>query len=864
MTGTHRRAGTCWHGALAGGAEQDFLGAEDVTDAIYKKLATWDLSASGSLTGFGLNPLLPGAGFGFFWQGDPAGAFATASFMQLVNPWQTLGLAGAATFGFASQANGTSLGPTVDGLAMVQFMTGLSGYQTLDRTAPNFANWKHDSPATYNFTDGGVAASWTPGTTVAYWFDPSSGWTAAERTSFTDALNLWSAEANIQFSLSSTPSSFGIDITRGIDGGAHTLTQYTYSFVYPLGNLSSATVSIDTSVQSWNALGSFSVFGGYGVETVTHELGHALGLGHPGPYDGSAPGTSQVLFTADTRQYTLMSYVDPGSTTAVTVATRNLVTPSPANYTNANGTFYLTTPGQYDILAIQRLYGAPTAVTPLTTGETFGFNASAALKTSLPQFDFTVNTNPVVTIYDSGTGNVLDLSGFSAPSTVDLNPGQFSSVNGMVDNIGIDFTTWVDTAIGGSGNDTFYVNSQADTIDGGGGNNAVVFSGTLTSYVLGRNGGTVTVTSGGITDSLSNIQTLQFADQSVASSSVPCFVRGTRILTPQGEVAVEALTDGAFVCTASGGTRPVKWIGRRTINLRAHPHPPAAAPIRIHRNAFGPDTPCRDLLLSPDHAVLVDDALVPAKLLANGCTVVQELDAAAVEYLHIELDRHDILLAERLPVESYLDTGNRAMFANAGLALILHPDCSVQVGLKSWERDSCAPLRTEGVAVEAVRLRLLERAIGQGCRVADDPCLRLVIRDRALTPVAIDSGRHMFALPAGTQRFHIRSRSAVPTEVGTHAGDQRQLGVAVARMILIVGHESRDVPVDHPSIHHGWHATERDGGQLWRWTDGAALVALSAPVEAGTLLDIRLHGRLPYWTAPSASHEPRQADRMAA
>lgn len=175
-----------------------------------------------------------------------------------------------------------------------------------------------------------------------------------------------------------------------------------------------------------------------------------------------------------------MSYVDPSTSptsVAYEVATRNGDTPSPAHYPNSNGTFYQTTPGQYDTLALQQLCGAPTTSTPLTVGETFGFNASAVLKSNIPQFDFTVNTNPVVTIYDSGTGNTLDLSGFSAASTVDLDPGQFSSANGMVDNIGIAFNTWIGTAIGGSGNDTFYVNSQADTINGetsGGGFNVPV------------------------------------------------------------------------------------------------------------------------------------------------------------------------------------------------------------------------------------------------------------------------------------------------------------------------------------------------------------------------------------------------------
>ncbi len=262
---------------------------------------------------------------------------------------------------------------------------------------------------------------------------------------------------------------------------------------------------------------------------MLHELGHALGLGHSGPYNGSVPSNSQVIYTTDNRQYSIMSYVDAGSATASAVATRNGDTPSAANYQNGNGTFYLTTPGQYDILAIQRLYGVASSG-PLTTGETFGFNASAALTSSLPMFDFTINTNPVVTLYDFGTGNTLDLSGFSATSIVDLNPGQFSSVNGMVDNIGIDFSTWIDTAIGGAGNDTFYVNAQDDTIDGGDGTDTVVFSGDHTAYTLSRTATQVIVIGSGATDTLAGVETLQFADMSIrpAASTSPVS-RGGRV-----------------------------------------------------------------------------------------------------------------------------------------------------------------------------------------------------------------------------------------------------------------------------------------------------------------------------------------------
>ena len=243
-----------------------------------------------------------------------------------------------------------------------------------------------------------------------------------------------------------------------------------------------------------------------------------------------------------------------------------------------------------------------------------------------------------------------------------------------------------------------------------------------------------------------------------------------------------------------------------------------------------------------------DQGLIPIKLLVNGCTIQQVRGSVSVDYLHVELDRHDIVLAEGLAVESYLDTGNRAMFANAGLALILHPDFSVRGGLSSWECDACAPLVVVGPKLQTARLRLAERAANQGWSITDDPCVRLVIGGREIFPSAADAGRHVFALPVGSRHFEIRSRTAIPAAMLPQSDDRRQLGVAVARMILAAGEDRRELPVDHPGVHQGWYWVERYRAQMWRWTNGQALVSLPAPVMAGTLIEIVLCRQLLYWS----------------
>ena len=140
--------------------------------------------------------------------------------------------------------------------------------------------------------------------------------------------------------------------------------------------------------------------------------------------------------------------------------------------------------------------------------------------------------------------------------------------------------------------------------------------------------------------------------------TVACFVAGARILTDAGEVEVERLQVGARVVSVlHRKLLPVVWIGCRKLS--------AARPVRVRADAFGAGRPHRALWLAPDHAVFVDGALVPVRCLVNGASIAQQ-PRDEVFYYHVELAEHGVQLAEGLPAESYLDTGNRAGFANRG------------------------------------------------------------------------------------------------------------------------------------------------------------------------------------------------------
>lgn len=188
----------------------------------------------------------------------------------------------------------------------------------------------------------------------------------------------------------------------------------------------------------------------------------------------------------------------------------------------------------------------------------------------------------------------------------------------------------------------------------------------------------------------------------------PCFRSGTRIMTARGPVAVEALTIGDLVLTAGpggDGIRPVRWIGRRLVDCVRHPEPSTVWPVRIQAGAFAPGVPVHDLWLSPDHAVYVDGVLIPVKHLVDGVVVTQE-STDSVQYFHIELPQHDVLLAEGLPCESYLDTGDRSNFENGGNVIRLHPDFARGV----WDAGGCAPLHVTGPVLSNTLAMLRDRA----------------------------------------------------------------------------------------------------------------------------------------------------------
>jgi hypothetical protein len=191
----------------------------------------------------------------------------------------------------------------------------------------------------------------------------------------------------------------------------------------------------------------------------------------------------------------------------------------------------------------------------------------------------------------------------------------------------------------------------------------------------------------------------------VGTPLIPCFAAGTRILTVRGEIPVEALVVGDRVITLAGEEKPIIWIGRREVDVTRHPRPETVRPVAFDADALAEGVPARRLVVSPDHALYLDGALVQAKDLVNGVTIGADTTVRLVAYFHVELPSHDILFAEGAAAESFLETGHRGVFENEKAPLLLHPD------LMQIRREAAgfAPLLTGGERLAAIRQRLARR-----------------------------------------------------------------------------------------------------------------------------------------------------------
>lgn len=390
------------------------------------------------------------------------------------------------------------------------------------------------------------------------------------------------------------------------------------------------------------------------------------------------------------------------------------------------------------------------------------------------------------------------------------------------------------------------------TVDSGG---QIEFGGVgPTGVITGSGTTTVTASAGAAAyNSIVFTSAYDFTTGTIPSGSasrllltVTCFAAGTRILTDKGERPIEAIQPGDLVAVLRNGEKvlePVAWVGFSRIDLARHAKPELAAPIRVKAGALAERTPSRDLLLSPEHCLIIGGGCIPVKLLVNGASIARECPTEPFTYYHLELVKHGILLAEGAASESYLDTGNRAAFDNADSPRLLHPTFEVNASSERWQTDACAPLATAPDQVAPVWQALAERSVALGFKIPTptliaNPDLHIMVDGKRLQPTSERNSRYVFMVPAGVSSVTLNSRFCIPADkMIPGQRDTRRLGVRVDWLSIRSSTAETILAADHPDLLQGWNDLERDGVTMWRWTDGAATIPWPS-IEGAAVLTV--------------------------
>ena len=318
--------------------------------------------------------------------------------------------------------------------------------------------------------------------------------TSAQIYAVHSILNLWSDVANINFQ-EVNPGGYTDNATI-LFGNYSDSYDGAGAYAYYPGDRTSNSVAGDVWLNLAGGVDKNSVpEGSWTFEAILHEVGHAIGLSHPGDYN-AGPGVSityanSAQFIQDSTQYSVMSYFD-GSNTGQYEATG------------------ITTPMMADIYQLQLLYGVNTTT---RTGNTiYGFSNN----TGSSIYSFSSSAIPLICIWDASGIDTLNCSGFSQNQLINLNEASFSNIGGGVTNVSIAFGAFIENATGGVGNDTILGNEVNNVLDGGLGSDTAVYQGNKSQYTITNNNGTWTITDSVSgrdgEDTISGIEKLQFSD----------------------------------------------------------------------------------------------------------------------------------------------------------------------------------------------------------------------------------------------------------------------------------------------------------------------------------------------------------------
>jgi len=461
-------------------------------------------------------------------------------------------------------------------------------------------------PVTYGFRSTSTTGSTIERTTF-------SKVNADQMTAVQDAMRLWSNVANITFTevnpggYTNSATILIANYSSSSDGAA------AYAYYPSPGSTGFSSAAGDVWINAYYQSNLSPIPGNYAYLTILHEIGHALGLQHPGAYN-AGPGVTityakNAEYVEDSRQYTVMSYFDASATGA--------------NHVYQGTTIRASTPLMHDIAAIQRLYGPNLG--HATGDTTYGFN-----NTGDYAYRIASSTHQVVyCIWDGGGNDTLDVSGYGTNQTIDLRSASFSDIGALTRNVSIAVGVVIENAIGGSGNDTMIGNDVAnrlvggngddrltggfggDFLDGGAGFDTAIFLGLRAGYSIQAIGTAIKVFGSEGLDELVSIEALQFTDMTVTLEGLlPTFgIAGLAPSGAEGNAGTTPLTFTVILDQPAQTTLAVDWAvtGTGVYAATAADFAGGALPMGVLTFAAGETSRTITIAVSSDTTVELDE-----------------------------------------------------------------------------------------------------------------------------------------------------------------------------------------------------------------------------------------------------------------
>ena len=344
----------------------------------------------------------------------------------------------------------------------------------------------------------------------------------------------------------------------------------------------------------------------------------------------------------------------------------------------------------------------------------------------------------------------------------------------------------------------------------------------------------------------------------------PCYLCGTMIETRDGLKAIEEIRAGDMVYAYEGSARvlkPVTWVGSGHHSVRRNrPDDVAGYAIHIVKDALADNIPYKDMRITPEHCLYIDEKFIPARMLVNHHSIRYDYSKTEYTYYHLELEKHGVIKADGVLSESYLNTDNHKNFHNPEKVVQLRQET------KDWAQDAAAPLETSREAVEPVHAHLKQRALHLGMKnmVAPETITHStnlhIITDKGEVihpqwPVT-GNGNYVFVLPSPVHHVHIVSNSSRPCDaIGPFVDDRRNLGVLIETITLFDNRENHYVKAHLETRKlEGWHNQENIP---CRWTDGYALLPLDQHVlqKGRKILTVKVIAAGPYISQNQLDHK---------